>query len=113
MNKSFTEQAERIEKRRQEKLAEKKAAEKKAQKELQEERLEKQREESKKAEETLNSENVKDLFGEYKKDDVVIVSASSVEELLRKVEEYNFSHMADSIKTESEKYVGTVIDFKG
>ena len=113
MNKSFTEQAERIEKRRQEKLAEKKAAEKKAQKELQEERLEKQREENKKAEETLNSENVKDLFGEYKKDDVVIVSASSVDELLRKVEEYNFSHMADSIKAESEKYVGTVIDFKG
>ena len=113
MNKSFDEQAQRLEERREEKLAEKKAAQKKALKEEQQERLDKQREENKKAREALNSENIQDLFGEYKKDDVIIISAGSVDELLRKVEEYNFSFRADMVKTQAEKYVGTVIDFKG
>ena len=113
MSKSFDEQAERIEKRRVEKLEEKKAAEKKAQKEKQKEWLEEKRAENKEALEALNSENVQDLFGEYKKDDVVIISAGSVEELQRKVEDYNFSYRADTVRTEAEKYVGTVIDFKG
>ena len=113
MSKSFDEQAERMEKRRVEKLEEKKAAEKKAQKEQQKEWLEEKRTENKETLEKLNSENVQDLFGEYKKDDVVIISAGSVEELLRKVEDYNFSYRADTIKTQAEKYVGTVIDFKG
>lgn len=113
MSKSFDEQAERMEKRRVEKLEEKKAAEKKAQKEQQKEWLEEKRTENKETLEKLNSENVQDLFGEYKKDDVVIISAGSMEELLRKVEDYNFSYRADTIKTQAEKYVGTVIDFKG
>ena len=113
ISKSFDEQAERIEKRRVEKLEEKKAAEKKALKEQQKEWLEERRAENKEALETLNSENVQDLFGEYKKDDVVIISAGSVEELLRKVEEYHFSYRANTVRTEAEKYVGTVIDFKG
>lgn len=113
MNKSFTKQAEMIEKRRAEKKEEKKAAENKAQKEEQQERLEESRAKKKEIQETLNPENVKDLFGEYKKDDVVIISAGSVEELLRKVEDYNYSYMADTVKTEAEKYVGTVIDFRG
>ena len=113
MNTAFDKQAEMIEKRRVEKLAEKKAAEKKARKEEQEEWLEEKRAENKEALEALNSENVKDLFGEYKKDDVVIISAGSVEELLRKVEDYNYSYMADTVRTDAEKYVGTVIDFRG
>ena len=113
MNKSFDDQAQRLEERRAEKLAEKKAAEKKALKKQQQEQLEETREENKKAQEALNSENVRDLFGEYKKDDVVIVSAASVDELLRKVEEYNFSYRADTVKSQAEKYIGTVIDFKG
>lgn len=112
MNKSFDEQAQRLEDRREEKLAEKKAAQKKALKEQQQEMQEEKRAE-KKAQEALNSENVRDLFGEYKKDDVVIVSAASVDELLRKVEEYNFSYRADTVKSQAEKYIGTVIDFKG
>lgn len=113
MSKSFDEQAERIEKRRVEKLEEKKAAEKKAQKEQQKEWLEEKRAENKEALEILNSENVQDLFGEYKKDDVVIISAGSVEELLRKVEDYHYSYMSDTVRTDAEKYVGTVIDFRG
>lgn len=113
MSKSFDDQAERIEKRRVEKAEEKKTAEKKALKEQQKEWLEEKRAENKEALEKLNSENVQDLFGEYKKDDVVIVSAGSMDELLRRVEEYHFSYRADMVRTQAEKYVGTVIDFKG
>ena len=42
-----------------------------------------------------------------------MISANSIEELVKKVEEYNYSFMADNVKTDAEKYVGTVIDFKG
>ena len=94
MDKSFKSQAERLEKQRAEKKEEKKAAEKKAEKKEREERLEEKRLESKEAKE-------------------VIISANSIEELVKKVEEYNYSYMADNVKTDSEKYVGTVIDFKG
>lgn len=94
MDKSFKSQAERLEKQRAEKKEEKKAAEKKAEKKEREERLEEKR---------LENKETKD----------VIVSANSIEELIKKVEEYNYSYMADNVKTDSEKYVGTVIDFKG
>lgn len=94
MDKSFKSQAERLEKQRAEKKAEKKAAEKKAEKKEREERLEEKRLENKEAKE-------------------VMISANSIEELIKKVEEYNYSYMSDHVKTDAEKYVGTVIDFKG
>ena len=90
MDKSFKSQAERLEKQRAEKKAEKKAAEKKER----EERLEEKRLDKKEAKEE-------------------ILTADSIEELIKKVEEYNFSYMSDNVKTDAEKYVGTVIDFKG
>lgn len=94
MDKSFKVQAERLEKQRAEKKEEKKAAKKKAEKEEQEERLEEKRLENKEAKE-------------------VMLSANSIEELIKKVEEYNYSRMSANVKTDAEKYVGTVIDFKG
>ena len=94
MDKSFKSQAERLEKQRTEKKAEKKAAEKKAEKKEREERLEEKRTENKEAKE-------------------VMISADSIEELIKKVDEYNFSYMSANMKTEAEKFVGTVIDFKG
>lgn len=94
MDKSFKAQAERLEKQRAEKKEEKKAAKKKAEKKEQEERLEEKRLENKEAKE-------------------VMLSANSIEELIKKVEEYNYSCMSANVKTDAEKYVGTVIDFKG
>ena len=94
MDKSFKSQAERLEKQRAEKKAEKKAAEKKAEKKEREERLEEKRTENKEAK-------------------GVMISADSIEELIKKVDEYNFSYMSANMKTEAEKFVGTVIDFKG
>ena len=94
MDKSFKSQAERLEKQRAEKKEEKKAAEKKAEKKEREEKLEEKRLENKEAKE-------------------VIISADSIEDLVKKVEEYNYSYMSTNIKTDAEKYLGTVIDFKG
>ena len=94
MDKSFKSQAERLEKQRAEKKEEKKAAEKKAEKKEWEEKLEEKRLENKEAKE-------------------VIISADSIEDLVKKVEEYNYSYMSANIKTDAEKYLGTVIDFKG
>ena len=37
----------------------------------------------------------------------------SFEKLKLKVEDYIFEHMADTVKTDSERYLGTHIDFKG
>ena len=94
MDKSFKSQAERLEKQIAEKKAEKKATQKKAEKKEREERLEEKRLENKEAKE-------------------VVVSADSIEELIKKVEEYNYSYISANMKTDTEKYVGTVIDFKG
>ena len=97
MNKSFNDQAARLEKRRIEKKVEKKEAEKKAEKKERQERLEEKREEhrleAKEAEEVL--------------------SADSMEELVKIVEDFNYLFVSDTTMTEAEKGLGTIIDFKG
>ena len=94
MDQSFKNQADRLEKQRAEKREEKKAAEKKAEKKEREERLEEKR---------LENQAAKD----------VVITADSIEELLKKIGDYNYIQMADSIETDAEKCLGTVIDFKG
>ena len=94
MQKSFDAQAERIEKMRAEKKEERRLAEKKADKKEWEERLQEKREANK-----ASSEE--------------IISANSIEELIKKIDDYNFSFRADTVQTEAEKYVGTTIDFRG
>lgn len=46
-------------------------------------------------------------------EETVIVTASSLEELLRKIEDYNFEEMSDNTETEEESKVGRHIDFRG
>lgn len=94
MQKSFDAQAERIEKIRAEKKEEKRLAEKKADRKEWEERL-----------------NEKRAANRASRDEVI--TANSIEELIQKIDEYNFSFRADTVQTETEKYVGTTIDFKG
>ena len=94
MDKSFKSQAERLEKQRAEKKEEKKAAEKKAEKKEREEKLEEKR---------LKNKETKEE----------VITADSIEELMKKIDDYNYLQMSDSVKTDAEKYVGTVIDFKG
>ena len=94
MDKSFKAQADRLEKQRAEKKEEKKAAAKKAEKKEREEALEEKR-------------------LKKKEEQNVVITANSIEELKKKVEDYNYLHMADMVKTDAEKYLGTTIDFKG
>ena len=94
MQKSFDAQAKRIEEIRAEKREEKRLAEKKADKKEWEERLNEKRAANKAARDG-------------------IITAGSIEELIQRIDEYNFNYRADTVQTEAEKYVGTTIDFKG
>ncbi len=93
-----------------EKTAAKREAKKKAEKaELAKEQKEKVQEKlrSKAAEHADKSEPSED------EEDYVILQADSIEELMRKIDDYNFNLRADSIQTPAEKLVGQSIDFKG
>ena len=88
VDKSLAKQRERMEEKRAEAVEERKEAAKEAA----EERLEKKKEESKKT-------------------DCVTVTASSWEELLKKIDAVIFAERADSVMTDSEKQVGQSIDY--
>ena len=46
-------------------------------------------------------------------DDEVVVTASSIEELLRKVQNVIYESLSDSVMTDEEKQVGGFIDYRG
>lgn len=108
MEKSNAEQMERLAEKRVAKRQERKEAEKKAQKEALEERIESRRtnDAEPKGKEKIgrDDKNVKDYD---------MISAGSIEELIRKVEDYNFAKLSDNVLSENEKYIGGSIDFKG
>ena len=95
LKKSSAEQKARIEKKAEQKKAEKKAAEKKAAKKEKEERLKEKRAENDDSEET------------------VTITAKSIDELLSKIDTYNFNTRSDSVQTQSEKQIGQNFDFRG
>ena len=95
LKKSSAEQKARIEKKAEQKKTEKKAAEKKAAKKEKEEQLKEKRAESDDTEET------------------VTITANSIEELLSRIDTYNFNTRSDSVQTQSERQVGQNIDFRG
>lgn len=107
MDKSFTAQRERQQKRAAEKKAAKKAeakkAEKKAAEEKQQERIKDRRTEKE------ESEPEAELL--WNEEDTVIITASSVDELMRKVEDYNYASMSDRVWTDSERQVGQSINY--
>lgn len=100
LKKSSAEQKARIEKKAEQKRAEKKAAEKQADKERKEARLHKGDKEDWRSK-TEDSEETE------------TISANSLEELIKKIEEFNFANLSDTVQTESEKMLGQNIDFKG
>ena len=93
LKKSSAEQKARIEK---------KAAEKKAAKKEKEERLKDKK-----------SDKVADSKEEAGTEDTVTISAGSIEELLSKIETYNFNTRSDSVQTAGERQVGQNFDFRG
>ena len=95
LKKSSSDQKARIEKKAAEKKEAKKAEQKKAEKKEQQEKLK----EAGKA--------------DAEDDDTITISAGSIEELLKKIEEYNYSARSDEVMTEEESKVGQHIDFRG
>lgn len=93
IDKSLAAQRKRIEEKREEKTD----AKKKAEREQREERLE----ELRKGDKTGQSE------------DLVTVTANSIEELLRKVNDVMYESRSNQVMTESEKKVGSHIDYWG
>ena len=96
IDKSLAAQKERIAKNAKTRAEEKKAAEKKADK--------------KKAEEKQKLENGKSKKTE-EKEDYVTVTASSVEELLKKINDTIYDSMSDHVKTPQERLLGQHINF--
>ncbi len=99
IDKSLAAQRKRIEKKAQEKEEAKKAEEKRAKKKEQQEKLE----ESWKK----DSGKTENLYDE----DTVTVQASSIEELLKKINDVTFESMSDYARTEEEKKIGQSFDF--
>ncbi|MDD6038386.1 MAG: DUF6033 family protein [bacterium] len=99
-------QEKRIEKKAQEKAA----AKKKEAKQAQEKRLEKAKE-SKASNESGNATD--DVNRTNQTEDVEVVSASSIDELLKKIQAVNYAAMSDQVMTDYERAVGGNIDFKG
>ena len=90
LKKSSNAQKERIEKKKEAAKAEKKAEEKRAKKKEQEERLK-----------------------DDDSDDTITITASSIEELIKKIEDYTQNEEVNNAQTKEEKAVGQHIDFKG
>ena len=107
LKKSSADQKARIEKKGEQKKAEKKAAEKKAAKKEKEERIKEEQIKEKRADKASNSEV------EETTEDTVTISAGSIEELLSKIETYNFNLRSDSVQTREERQVGQNFDFRG
>ena len=99
-------------KRLEKKAAEKKEAKKKAEKEESEQRLEKLREKRRgeKAEKADKTDEEERILGE---EDIELVSANSIEELVKKLQDMTYASMSDNVMTEAERAVGGHIDFKG
>lgn len=105
-------QQKRLEKKSAEKREAKKKASKEALKEAKEERLEKLREKNRsdKTDKT-DASKWEDKF--EPDEDIEVVSASSIEELVKKVQDMTYASMSDNVMTEAELAVGGNIDFKG
>ena len=102
MEKSSTAMNEKLAEKRAAKKAAEKSAEKKAHKKEAAEKLKEKRAEDKEQAEKL-----------FDPDEVETISASSIEELIKKIEDFDFAKKSDTVLTEQETYVGGNIDFKG
>ncbi|MBD5469430.1 MAG: hypothetical protein HDR21_14985 [Lachnospiraceae bacterium] len=96
VDKSFAEQRKMIDKRAAKKKEDAKAEKKKAAKKADEERIEKRR---------------ADRKDRTEESDEVIITADSIEELMRKIEDYEMNYLTDHMRTEEEKMRGQSVDY--
>lgn len=98
IDKSQAAQKQRIAKKAEEKAAQKKADAKKAEERRAEKRNEKRAEE-------------KEKYGRTDKEDTVTITASSADELIRKIDDYLIMERSNYLETNEEKQMGRNIDF--
>lgn len=98
-----------------EKLAAKRAEKKKAEKQAEKKAEKKELAEKQLKAREKNADKTHEInFDEVENDeDVEILMANSIEELMNKIENYNFNLRANSVKAPEEKLVGQSIDFRG
>lgn len=108
VDKSFAEQRKMIEKRAAKKKEDAKAEKKKAAKKADEERLEKRRTDRK---DRADGREYMDRADRAEKTDEVVITANSIEELMRKIEDYEMGYLTDHVRTEEEKMVGQSVDY--
>ena len=100
-------QKKRIEKKAAEKKEQKIKEKKKAEKKAQEDRINKAKDsKSEKA-------KVKDDTDIYEEEEFEIIEANSLDDLLSKVQTYSYNNAASRVMTDTERAVGTRVDFKG
>lgn len=92
LEKASAAQKERIEEKAAEKRAEKKAEKKEAEKKAKEKRTEEAK--------------------AHKQEEVTVITASSVEELLKKISDYTFEERSNAVQTPEEKLIGQNFDFQ-
>lgn len=102
---SSKKQAERIAKKSAAKKAEKKAEAKKKEKDAEAKKAEEAREKKAKDRGKLQNES-KDESGD------IVLRANSIEELLRKIEDYDMAFRSDNIFSQQETFMGQNIDFE-
>ena len=107
---SLDQQKKRIEKKAAEKKAEKAKEKKQAEKEAREERLQKAKD--KKAE-FNKSDSDKNVVDEAETEEYAMFETDSMDELISKVQTYSYNASSSKVMTDSERTVGTTIDFKG
>lgn len=113
LKKSSDAQTQRIAEKREAKQAEKKAEAKKEAKEQQVEAMEKRRAENGERWERVSEMPDPPKDPPFDMSEVDVVKAGSIEELMKKIEEYNFDQRSNSVFSQQELAVGGNIDFKG
>jgi len=113
LEKSSAAQKERIEKKAAKKKAEEKAKDKKAQKEAEKERIKKSHDKAEKiSDKEIDTVDIEDADGKINSaSDTVIITASSIEELLSKIQNESQKYLSDNILSEKEKNVGQGFDY--
>ena len=72
-----------------------------------------EKKEEKKAEKKEKQDKLKEAQQTSDDDDTITISAGSIEELIKKINDYTFSMKSDNVQTEAELQVGQHIDFRG
>lgn len=105
IDESLEKQRERIADKKEAKIKERKEAEKEAQRE----RWEKRRENVSGTDKSDQTEK----WGQSDRSGQVTITANSMDELVKKLQDYSYERMSDSVWTSQERQVGWNVDFRG